>query len=198
MRKGELTRQAILDDAVEVAARVGLGGLTIGQLAVHTEMSKSGLFAHFRSKESLQIEVLQRAREHFIDRVMRPALATPRGVLRVRSLFDGWLRWQSTVAEGGCIFVAAAAELDDQPGPVRDELVRCEQDWLDTMAVVASTAVAEGEFRPDLDNEQFAYEMHGIMLSHHHAGRLLRDPRSEERARRALDALIASASKPVH
>src|SRR5437867_2770104 len=98
MRKGELTRQAILDDAVEVAGRVGLGGLTIGQLAVHTEMSKSGLFAHFRSKESLQIEVLQRAREHFIDNVVRSALATPRGILRVRSLFDGWLRWQSNIA----------------------------------------------------------------------------------------------------
>jgi AcrR family transcriptional regulator len=196
MRKGELTRKAILDDAVEVAARVGLGGLTIGQLAAHTEMSKSGLFAHFRSKESLQVEVLQRARERFIDTVMRPVLATPRGTRRVRVLFDGWMRWQADVAEGGCIFVAAAAELDDQPGPVRDELVRCEQDWLDAMAAVASTAVAEGEFRADLDTEQFAYELHGIMLSHHHTGRLLRDPRSEERAHLALEALIARASNP--
>jgi AcrR family transcriptional regulator len=193
VRKGQLTRQAILDDAVEVAARVGLDGLTIGQLATHTEMSKSGLFAHFRSKESLQVEVLQRARERFIDVVMRPALAAPRGVARVRALFDGWMRWQAE-ADAGCIFVAASAEFDDQPGLVRDELVRSEQDWLDTMATVAGTAVAEGEFREQLDIEQFAYEMHGIMLAHHHASRLLRSPRSDERARRALDALITRST----
>ena len=158
-----------------------------------TEMSKSGLFAHFRSKESLQVEVLQRARERFIDVVMRPALAAPRGVARVRALFDGWMRWQAG-ADAGCIFVAASAEFDDQPGLVRDELVRSEQDWLDTMATVAGTAVAEGEFREQLDIEQFAYEMHGIMLAHHHASRLLRSPRSDERARRALDALITRST----
>jgi hypothetical protein len=103
------------------------------------------------------------------------------------------MRWQAE-ADAGCIFVAASAEFDDQPGLVRDELVRSEQDWLDTMATVAGTAVAEGEFREQLDIEQFAYEMHGIMLAHHHASRLLRSPRSDERARRALDALITRST----
>lgn len=197
VRKGEETRRAILDEAIQVASQDGLRGLTIGQLAAHIEMSKSGLFAHFKSKESLQLEVLEHARQRFIDSVMRPAFASPRGRRRLDTLFDHWLTWTNDELNGGCIFVAAASELDDRPGPVRDALVRSERDWLDSIATIAGTAVAEGEFRDDVDVEQFAYELHGIMLSHHHATRLLHDGRAPERARRAYESLVEAASRPT-
>lgn len=197
MGKGEDTRTAILDEAVQVASRVGFDGLSIGGLAEQTEMSKSGLFAHFRSKEQLQLQTLERARNRFVDVVVRPALASERGVVRVRALFDGWLRWAAEALEGGCIFVAAAAELDDRPGPLRDALVRNERDWLEMIATVAGSAVAEGDFRPDLDLDQFAFEVHGVMLAHHHASRLLRDATAEARTRLAFESLVAAARRAV-
>ncbi|HET7691069.1 MAG TPA: TetR/AcrR family transcriptional regulator [Nocardioidaceae bacterium] len=192
MGKGEATRAAILDDAIDIASKVGFGALTIGMLAEQAEMSKSGLFAHFKSKEQLQLQTLDRARERFVDVAIRPALSAPRGEARVRALFDHWLRWASDTLSGGCVFVGAAAELDDQPGPLRDALVRNEQDWLDVIAQVAQTAVSEGEFAPDTDVVQFAFDVHGITLAFHHASRLMRDPRATERTRRAFENLLAS------
>lgn len=118
MRKGELTHQTILETAVRLASRVGLHGLSIGGLAEELSLSKSGLFAHFKSKTELQVQVLEAATAAFTERVIRPALGQPRGEPRVRALFDGWLTWdRDKYLEGGCIFVAAAAELDDVPGP---------------------------------------------------------------------------------
>lgn len=195
MSKGRATRIAILDDAVQVASRVGFAGLSIGGLAEQTEMSKSGLFAHFNSKQQLQLQTLEHARQRFIDVAVRPALAAPRGERRVRVLFDGWHAWDSLALAGGCIFVAASAELDDQPGPLRDALVCSEHDWLELLATVAGTAVAEGEFRADLDTEQFAYEMHGIMLAHHHASRLMHDERADQRAFTAFESLVVAARR---
>jgi AcrR family transcriptional regulator len=192
MSKGQATKASILDEALHVASRVGFEALSIGQLAERTEMSKSGLFAHFRSKEQLQLQTLDRARERFVDVVVRPALSAPRGEKRVRALLEQWLRWADDTLSGGCLFVAAAVELDDQPGPLRDSLVRNEQDWLDAIATVAGTAVAEGEFRADTDVAQFAFQVHGVMLAHHHASRLMRDPRASERTERALESLLAS------
>src|SRR5215212_6249555 len=195
MSKGDETRDAILTEATAVAAKVGLTGMTIGQLAAHTGMSKSGLYAHFASKEALQIEILRHTRERFVDQVVRPALRSPRGVARLRVLFDSWIVW-SEALEGGCLFVAACSELDDQPGPVRDALVRDERDWLEMIATVAGTAVSEGEFRDDLDLEQFAYELHALTLAHQHSSRLLRDPKALERVHRAFDSLTTRAGAP--
>ncbi|MEO6606380.1 MAG: TetR/AcrR family transcriptional regulator [Aeromicrobium sp.] len=197
MTKGDETRRAILTDATAVAAKVGLTGMTIGQLATHTGMSKSGLYAHFASKEALQIEILRHTRERFVDQVIRPALLGPRGVARLRTLFDAWVTWSESAEDGGCLFVAAASELDDQPGPVRDALVRDELDWLDVIATVASTAISEGEFRDDVDVEQIAYEVHALTLAHQHAARLLLDPRAIERVHRAFDSIIETASRPA-
>jgi len=194
MSKGQETRDAILTEATTVASKVGLTGMTIGQLASHAGMSKSGLYAHFSSKESLQIEILRYGREQFVDRVIRPALRAPRGVTRLRTLFESWLEWSEGFEDGGCLFVAASSELDDQPGAVRDALVRDERDWLELIATVASTAVSEGQFRDDLDVDQLAYEFHAITLSHQHASRLMRDPQAFDRARRAFDALVDRAS----
>jgi AcrR family transcriptional regulator len=197
MSKGDETRQAILTEATAVAAKVGLTGMTIGQLAAHTGLSKSGLYAHFASKEALQIEILHHTRERFVDQVVRPALQTPRGIARLRVLFDSWVTWSEAAEEGGCLFVAASSELDDQPGPVRDALVRDERDWLEMIATVAGTAVSEGEFRADLDLDQFAYEVHALTLAHQHASRLLRDPQALDRVHRAFDALITHAGQPA-
>jgi AcrR family transcriptional regulator len=196
MGKGDATKQAVLDEAAELASRVGLGGLTIGTLAAATKLSKSGLYAHFASKEALQVEVLRHARERFTDVVLRPALASPRGEPRLRAFFDAWLEWQSNGYGGGCIFVDAASEFDDQEGPVRDELVRAERDKQESVALIVGTAVAEGHFRADVEPEQFAYELEGIVLAHHQASRLLRDAGARARAGRAFERLL-DACRPV-
>jgi AcrR family transcriptional regulator len=195
MSKGDVTRAAILDEAVQVAARVGFAGLSIGGLADQVEMSKSGLFAHFRSKEQLQLQTMERARERFVDVVVRPALAVPRGETRVRAVFERWLTWARQAMDAGCIFVAAAAELDDRPGPLRDALVANERDWLELLATVAGTAVAEGDFRADLDVAQFAFELHAVTLGYHHATRLLRDPEAGARTEKAFESLLAAARR---
>lgn len=192
MSKGDETRAAILDEAIDIASTKGFGGLTIGMLAEATDMSKSGLFAHFKSKEELQLQTLERARERFVDVVVRPSLSAPRGEKRVRVLLENWLRWANNALSGGCLFVGAAAELDDQPGALRDSLVRNEQDWLDVIANVAATAVAEGDFAADTDVEQFAYDVHGVTLAYHHSSRLMRDPRAVERTERAIESLLES------
>jgi AcrR family transcriptional regulator len=191
MGKGEATKEAILDEAARLARTVGLGGMTIGVLADRTNLSKSGLYAHFRSKESLQLQLLEHAKVRFVAEVIAPALAAPRGEARVRALFESWLRWDS--APGGCIFTAAASEVDDQPGPVRDHVVRNQRDWLDTIAEVFRTGLAEGQFRAEADPEQFAFDLEGVMLSYHLTNRLLGDGQAESRARRSFEELLSAA-----
>lgn len=197
MSKGEHTRQVILDEATRVASQVGLGGLTIGTLAERTQLSKSGLFAHFRSKESLQEQVLAHASARFVDLVVRPAVQAPRGEPRVRELFERWLAWCRDALPGGCLFFQAAMELDDQPGSARDRLARDQRDWLDTIARVFRTGITEGEFRPDADPEQFAQDLDGVLLAYTLTSRLLRDAAAEDRARRAFTALLAAARQPA-
>ncbi|HSD72252.1 MAG TPA: TetR/AcrR family transcriptional regulator [Thermoanaerobaculia bacterium] len=191
--KGEATRRAILDRAVLLATESGLEGLTIGRLAEELGLSKSGLFAHFRSKEALQIQVLDAAAERFVDEVVKPAVRESRGEPRVKALFERWLGWaKSNSGPGGCLFVAAAAELDDRPGPVRDRLVELQKGWLDTIGIVYRTGVDEGHFRADADPGQFTHDLYSVMLGYHHAWRLMRDPRAEERARAAFERLLSS------
>lgn len=193
MSKGQITRQQILDHAVALASKIGLSGLTIGRLADDLKLSKSGLFGHFQSKEALQVKTLEAGAARFIDSVVRPALKAPRGEPRLRALLDNWCRWpEESSLHGGCLFVQASAEFDDLVGPVKDSLVQLQKDWLDVLANAARTAVAEGHLAPDIDVEQFAHEMYGVMLMFHHAARLLGDPMAEQRSRAALDSLIES------
>lgn len=192
--KGARTREAILGHALSLATRVGLEGLTIGRLADDLRISKSGLFAHFGSKESLQIETLRFAGSRMVDQVVRPALAAPRGEPRLRALFERWLEWEGSPSmPGGCPFMAASFELDDRPGPVRDFVVQALRDWLDTMAGAARIAVQEGHFRADLDCDQFAHDCQGIGLAFVHASRLMRDPRARARADQAFETLVRAA-----
>jgi AcrR family transcriptional regulator len=194
VEKGEKSRTAILSSAARLASRVGLEGITIGQLATELGRSKSGLFAHFASKEQLQLDTLDFALRRFVDEVIKPSLAQPRGEPRIRSLFERWLAWaQGPENEGGCIFTAAATELDDRPGAVRNHLVCSERDWLDTLARAAEIAVKEGHLRPGLDAEQFAFELHAIMLGYHHSARLLRDADAGQRAQKAFQSLMSAA-----
>lgn len=197
VRKGEITRQAILERAARMSSRIGLEGLTIGDLAEELQLSKSGLFAHFKSKEALQLQVLEHGIARFVDSVVKPALAAPRGEKRVRALFEHWMVWPKSSGLAGCMFVALAAELDDQPGPVRERLVQSQKDWLDVIANCVRTGIAEGDLRKDVDAEQFAHELYGIMLAHHHAVRLLREGSALERSRRAFERLLdGSRVKP--
>jgi AcrR family transcriptional regulator len=192
--KGELTHQAILDRAAALASQVGLSGVTIGALADDLGLSKSGLFGHFRSKQALELQTLDHAAALFIEHTVRPALKAPRGEPRVRAIFERWLAWGKQLP-GGCLFAAAAVELDDRPGPVRERLVQYQRDWLDTIANTVRTAVDEGHFKADTDCEQFAHDLYGVFLACYHAARLLRDPRAEKRARRAFAALIQAVQK---
>ncbi len=189
MTKGEDTKAAILRTALERASRLGFVGLSLGSLAQDTGLSKSGLFAHFGSKEDLQLQILDASAETFVDQVVAPALSKPRGLPRVRALFDGWMEWSGDLP-GGCVFLAIAVEVDDQPGPVRDRLVAYQRDWADHLAGAAAIAVTEGHFRADLDTRQFAHEFSGVYLAYHHHSRLMQDPEAEARARRAFEGLI--------
>jgi AcrR family transcriptional regulator len=194
MSKGDRTRQSILDEALAQATKLGFEGLSLGDLAKDAGMSKSGLYAHFASKEDLQLQVLKLAAERFIAAVIHPAWARPKGEGRIRALFELWFDWsRSSFLPGGCIFVAAANELDDRPGPVRDHLVEEQRRWLGTVAKAFNSGVETGQFRRDLDCDQMAYEFDGILLAYHHFSRLLRLPEAETRARRAFEALIDNA-----
>lgn len=190
MSKGEETKQAIVDQALELVSTVGLDKLTIGSLANATGMSKSGLFAHFHSKEQLQLQVLEAARRRFVDMVIAPALKEPRGEARIRAMFNRTMKQWEDELPGGCIFHAVSAELDDQPGPARDYLIEIQRDYQESLKRAARIAIEEGQFRKDLDVEQFAFELGSITAAYHHFGRLLGDPKAEKHANKAFDALI--------
>jgi AcrR family transcriptional regulator len=192
MGKGLETRKAILDHALREAAILGLESLTIGNLASALGMSKSGLFAHFRSKQELQIQVLREAVDRFVAQVAVPAIRKPRGRPRVQAFFDRWLDW-SRKQPGGCVIHSASSELDDRPGPLRDFLLAAHKQWRNTIRRGARIAIEEGHFRSDLDVDQFAFEFLGIALGFHHASRLLNDTKAPKRARASFAALLDRA-----
>ena len=193
--KGTDTRERILDVAFRLAARDGLEGLSLGDIARQMGMSKSGLFAHFQSKEELQIDMLRAGAGRFTETVLFPAFQKPRGLPRLKAAFDNWMRWANDPAlPGGCLMMAAAIELDDREGPVRDVLVELQKAFLATIARSALLAVEAGHLRRGLDLEQFAFELYSILLGFNHARRLLRDPKAERRAREAFARLLQSAT----
>jgi AcrR family transcriptional regulator len=193
--KGAETRDRILDTAFRMAAQEGLEGLSLGDIAQQLGMSKSGLFAHFQSKEELQIEMLRTGAGRFVASVLLPAFRKPRGLPRLRALLENWMRW-ATAPElpGGCLMLAASVELDDREGPVREVLVGFQKELLAALAKAARIAIAAGHLRRGLDVEQFAFELYGIVLGFNHARRLLRDPKAERRARDAFARLLQSAA----
>ncbi len=194
MSKGDATRAMILDVALATASKVGLEALSIGELAKEVGLSKSGLFAHFASKEDLQIEVVRKAIARFIELVISPALKRPRGEPRVRALFENWFDWsRASELPGGCLFIAVSSELDDQPGPLRDLLLASQKDWLGVIAQAARVAVEEGHFKSNLDAEQFAWQLDAFILGYHHSARLFRSKDAQKRAQRAFESLVRAS-----
>ncbi|MCY1082618.1 TetR/AcrR family transcriptional regulator [Archangium lansingense] len=194
MSKGAATRERILEHAFRVATREGLEGLTIGVLAEELRMSKSGLFAHFGSKEELQLAVLEDAGEKFRRYVLEPAFAAPKGLPQLQKLFELWLAWLThPMAPGGCIFIAASSELDDREGKPRDFVAGAERFMLDAVVRTVRGAIEAGHLRAGLDAELFAYQVFSLILGAHHLRRLLRDPRAEAHARSGFQQLLDSA-----
>jgi AcrR family transcriptional regulator len=194
MSKGADTRAAILRRATVIAAVDGLEGLSIGRLAGAAGLSKSGLFAHFGSKEALQRAVLEAVVDEFRVDVILPALREPTGLARLKRLFTGWIDWAGVERKsGGCPLLGAAIELDDRPGELRDYLVEQQQAWLDCIARMATKAVDQKQFRRDLDVAQFAFDFNSIGLGFNFAYRLLDDSAAPRRAQRAFERLVASA-----
>lgn len=192
--KGVATRQRILDRAVQLASTEGLDSLTIGTLASDLGLSKSGLFAHFKSKERLQLDVLDTAAADFATQVFYPALRQPRGLVRLEAVFENWLGWiRSNHESGGCIFLAAAMEWDDRDGEVREALVHWFTELEQGLVRAATLAVQTGELRADVDTQAFASDVHAIAMKYHIDSRLMRLPTALERARNAFRRVLDSA-----
>lgn len=192
LRKGEQTRAAILDAALELASREGLEGLTIGVLADRIGMSKSGVFAHFGSREDLQIDVLKVYNHQFELEVFYPSLREPRGLPRLQSLYRRWVDRVSLEIASGCIYISGAVEYDDRPGPIRNHLVDMVNNWQQALQRAAQQAIDEKHLRANTDAKQLVFEMYGLVLALHHDARFIRSPGSVARAHTGFQRLIAS------
>ena len=184
--KGEQTRAGIVDVALAMAARVGLEGLSIGTLADAVGKSKSGVFAHFGSREDLQIAVVREYYRRFEAEVFQPAMREPRGLPRVRALFENWMRHTSAELDSGCIFISGAIEFDDRPGPVRDALAEAVDAWIDAMTRAVAQACEEKHLDAGADPSQIAFEIHALILALHYEARFMRRAGSVVRARQGF------------
>lgn len=195
MPKSDSTHQRILGRGLEIVSERGLAGVSLGGLAERAELSKSGLFAHFRSKEELQIELLRAAEEALRREVVLPAMEEPEGLPRLRALVGRWLGWASRSGlPGGCPLYGAAFELDDaEEGCVRDYLAESQRGWSGMLVGLVNEAMALGHLGDDLDAVQFVWELNGVYLSHHVSQRLTRDPEADARALAAFETLVASS-----
>jgi AcrR family transcriptional regulator len=190
LQKGQQTKAAIIDAALGLATQIGLEGLSIGALAEVTQMSKSGVFAHFGSREELQISVIREYHSRFEDEVFYPAMQEPRGLPRLRALFRNWMNRTSVEIDYGCLYISGAVEFDDRPGPVRDALVSSVNSWLAAMTRAVVQAREEGHLRGDVDEQQVAFEIHGLILALHYEARFLKSPGSIVRANAAFDNIL--------
>jgi AcrR family transcriptional regulator len=195
-RKGEATRAVILEAALELASRDGLEGLSIGLLSQRTGMSKSGVFAHFGSREDLQIAVVKTYHERFEREVFFPSLEAPRGLPRLEAMFERWIARMTRELDAGCIYVGGAIEYDDRPGAVRDALLVMVRTWYDALLRCVAQAVEEGHFRKDTDARQLVYELHGLVMALHHDARFLQSTDSIPRAQSGFRRLIDHCRAP--
>jgi AcrR family transcriptional regulator len=191
LAKGQQTKAAIVDAALGLAMQVGLEGLSIGALAEATSMSKSGVFAHFGSREELQISVVREYAARFEADVFAPAMAAPRGLARLRALFSNWMKRVSLEIQSGCVFISGAAEFDDRAGPVRDALCASVNSWLSALTRAVVQARELGQLSPDADEHQVAFEIHGLILALHYDSRFLHKPDALERAQVGFEHIVA-------
>lgn len=197
LRKGELTRAAILETALESASRNGLEGLTIGLLADKMSMSKSGVFAHFGSREDLQIEVLRLYHHTFEQEVFYPSMKEARGLPRLRSMFALWIQRVTKEIASGCIYISGATEYDDRHGVIRDELVAMVGAWQGALLRATVQAMELNHLRDDVEAEQIVFDMYGLILALHHDARFLKKSGSVERARIGFERIIESYAPKV-
>jgi AcrR family transcriptional regulator len=193
-RKGDVTRAAIVDAAISTARRQGLESLTIGALAEQLKMSKSGLFAHFGSREELQLAVLKEYALRFVDEVLRPAVRKRRGLPRLQAVVANWLKHLAREVEQGCLMIGGAVEYDDCPGPLQDAMVAIIGGWNAELVRAIEDATETGELRANTDPRQLAFDIHGVMLAFHLATRLLHAGDSYKRARSAVARLLNDAT----
>ena len=197
LQKGQQTRAAILDAALGLASHMGLEGLSIGALADVTGMSKSGVFAHFGSREELQIAVVTEYHAKFEEEVFFTAIREPRGLPRLRAMFERWVRRVSVEVDSGCIYISGAVEFDDRPGPVRDALVAMVKAWHAALQKAIQLSISEGHLKADADVEQICFELHGLILSLHHDARFMRIPGALARAGIGFDRTIQFYATPL-
>jgi AcrR family transcriptional regulator len=190
--KGQQTKAAIVDAALRLASRIGLEGLSIGAVAEIMQMSKSGVFAHFGAREELQISVVREYFHRFEQEVFMPVLALPRGLPRVEALFANWMKRVAVELQSGCIFISGAVAFDDQPGAVRDALADSVNIWLGAFRRAVLLARDEGHLRPDVDADQMAYEIHGLILALHYEARFLQKPDSIARAHAGFAHVVST------
>ena len=195
--KGQQTRAAILEAALGLAANMGLEGLSIGALAEVTQMSKSGVFAHFGSREELQISVVREYHTKFEEEVFFPAVREARGLPRLKALFERWVRRVSAELDSGCIYISGAVEFDDRPGPVRDALASMVVAWQSALERAVRIAVEEGHLHEDIDPLQLVFELHGLILALHHDARFLRNPGALDRVRAGFERLVGHYATPA-
>ena len=191
MTKGDDKKTSILDAGLDMASQLGLEGVSIGALAKANKMSKSGLFAHFQSKENLQIELLIHAGRLFAESVVIPALRIEAGIPRIRALVDNWDNWAAKLT-GGCIFVSASTEFSDRPGRVRDYLIKQQEDWIECLSRIGESAIKVGVFPEDVDCRQFAFDLYSLMLGFHFYEKLLQDTETKTYQEQALNRLLAN------
>lgn len=196
VRKGELTRAAILEAALALSAREGIEALTIGLLAERMHMSKSGVFAHFGSREDLQIAVVQAYHQRFVAEVFQPAMQLPRGLPRLEALFGNWVRLATLEISQGCLYIGGAAEYDDRPGPVRSALIELVGIWREALLRASRQAVECGHLAPDTDAAQLVFEVCGLVLSLHHDARFLKLDGCTGRAHAGFARLVDSYRRP--
>jgi AcrR family transcriptional regulator len=190
----ESTRERILHQGLELMSQSGLSGVTLGVLADQVGMSKSGLFAHFHSKEDVQIELLQHMAQFAQAHVVQPAMSVDEGLPRLKALVHNWFGWaQRAGLPGGCPVAAGLFEFDDVEGAVRDQILAMESEWRGLLKQLIHQAVDQGHLRQNLDIDQFIWELCGIYLSHHAAHRFLRAADADTRAQTAFQALLDRA-----
>ncbi len=187
----QYSHKEIVEVAIEQAAQAGLDALSIGGLAKTVGMSKSGLFGQFGSKQGLQIEVLNACHARFVDQVVQPAVSLKRPLARLVALLDNWLDWAGQ-SDGGCLFVATATEFDDRPGPIRDQVRVAAVAWMHTLERAISVAVTAGDLNEATTPKQFAFEIHGLMLSYHCRKRLIQSDEAAMMAKAAFARLLRS------
>ncbi len=197
VRKGDVTRTAILDAALAMASREGLEGLTIGALSEALNMSKSGVFAHFGSREQLQLAVLQAYARQFVEAVLEVAVKQARGLPRLRALAERWLNYLAHALEAGCILIGSAAEYDDRQGPVRDAVVALVAGWQSELIKAVRLAMDEGHVHRDVDPRQVAFELYGLLLAAHQSVRLFHAADAVRRARVGIERLLADVATPA-